>query len=150
MLHVLTMALEFISPPIGGVLLDWLGPYMTLSFSIPMKATGFIFLTFLAAIESSNVAQQQVIESVEMPQQPLSAWHQIRKAWVDLAHYIRYDMATMFAHRSIVVGLLAMLIAKIARPVQDLTAQFLSAKFKWPISKVRYEIQTLLSSLLTI
>ncbi|CEJ91549.1 hypothetical protein VHEMI07251 [[Torrubiella] hemipterigena] len=132
LVQVLTIVLEFMVGPLAALLLEWIGPCPTLAMSIPIRLLALSFW-HLSPIKSSNVTHREQAESVG--QSRLSAYHQLQKAIVDLMHYVRYDMGTIFTNRSVIVDLVAMLIAKVGRPIEDLMAQFLSAKFKWPISK---------------
>jgi hypothetical protein len=120
------------------------GPHFAFLSGIPVQFLPLLLLLFLpgnkerenieAEDETATYAQSTASEANG------SAAAQIRHAVSQLSRYLRNDMGRIFANRPLLIGLSAMIMAKMGRPVQELMLQFMTFKFDWPISKVRRAI----------
>lgn len=118
-----------------------LGPYFAFLVAVPLEALAFVVLGFIPntrsphnttnyntdgeEAEESQVADDQRQESRD-PR--FSASH--------LLQNIQRGVSTLGMQKGLWVGLLALVVAKMARPMLELILQYMSVRFGWPLSRV--------------
>lgn len=134
---------EFLAPPLGSLLMEALGPHLTFLAGVPLELIGFLIILIIpgnAAINSGNTPLESsntpsVTHSVEAGE---SLGNKLKRVPYRLILYVRQDIISITSRRPFLIGLLALVVAKMARPLIELTLQFMSIKFDWPIRKVFY------------
>lgn len=139
MIHVCLLVLESISPPLGSLLMETIGPHYTWLAGIPLGLLGFLFLSYLPRNNISVTAESNMCEpeSTEQPALSTTPYGRMKQSVLGLASLLKQDIPNLFHSKSLFIGLMAMFIAKVARSIKDLFSQFMTAKFEWPISQVR-------------
>lgn len=139
MIHVCLLVLESISPPLGSLLMETIGPHYTWLAGIPLGLLGFLFLSYLPHNNISVTSESNICEpeSTEQPALTTTPYGRMKQTVLGLASRLRQDLPKLFLSKSLFIGLMAMFIAKMTRPIKDLLSQFMTAKFEWPISRVR-------------
>lgn len=135
MIQISFLTTEFIAPPVASLLMESLGPHFAFLSAIPVESLAFIFLLLLPKNKTVQTEDVSLANTDAEDQDTLLP--QIRQAAGRLRHYLRHEMSSIFVQRPLQVGLAAMMAAKMSRPILDITLQFMSFKFHWPISKVR-------------
>lgn len=122
-----------IAPPIGVLLLDAIGPHLTFLVGIPVKALGFIALLFIREKTTQGDDRGHHPEAEEAD----PAEHgKLRRPWANLMRYIRNDIGDILMNRAVLLGLLVLPVQKLSRPMLELILQYMSFKFRWPLSRV--------------
>lgn len=133
MIQVALLVSELVSPPIASFLMRTIGAHFTFLAQVPIEACGFILLYFLPGNEpKTRDAAYDRLQEASGDSWLWKAGGRVRRCLRD----IRGDMSTIFAQKRMLVTLGGMLVAKMARPILDVTMQFMSNKFGWPIHKV--------------
>lgn len=147
--QVVLLITELIAPPLGAVLMMALGPHFAYLTAVPLEALAFVVLGFIPNTKSSDSASSD-IESTEGEESPPangegeesmndenSSKNKVLQALSHLSHNIRLGVRTLGSHKSLLVSLLALIVAKMARPMLELILQYMSVRFGWPLAKVR-------------
>lgn len=129
-----------IAPPIGVLLLDAIGPHLTYLVGIPVKALGFIALLLIRekTAEADDRSHHSEAEEAEE-----AAYGKLRRPWANLMRYIRHDIGDILINRAVLLGLLVLPVQKLSRPMLELILQYMSFKFRWPLSRVSIVNQVL-------
>ncbi|ATY67241.1 Major facilitator superfamily general substrate transporter [Cordyceps militaris] len=137
MIQVCLLALESISPPLGSLLMETVGPYYAWLAGIPLGLLGFACLSFLPRNKTFAITECEPCapEDAEHSASSTTMYDRSKERVTALAYHLRHDIPKLFHSKSLFVGLLAMFTAKMARPIKDLLSQFMTAKFEWPISQ---------------
>lgn len=122
-----------IAPPIGVLLLDAIGPHLTFLVGIPVKALGFIALLF---IREKSVEGHDRGHHPEAEEADTAAQGKLQRPWANLIRYIRNDIGDILMNRAVLLGLLVLPVQKLSRPMLELILQYMSFKFRWPLSRV--------------
>lgn len=134
MIQISFLMTELLAPPIASLLMESIGPHFAFASAIPVQASAFLLLFLLPRNRATPPTDASLPDTTAGGQETLLS--KIRQAVGRLTYYLRYEVSSIFAQRSLLVGLAAMLVAKMGRPILDITLQFMSFKFHWPISKV--------------
>ncbi|KAG4295310.1 hypothetical protein FPRO06_01894 [Fusarium proliferatum] len=145
--QVVLLITELIAPPLGAILMKALGPHFAFLTAVPLEALAFVVLGFIPNTKSSDSAPSD-IEDTEGEESPSangeceetvndenSSKNKVLQALSHLSHSIRHGVCTLGSHKSLLVGLLALVVAKMARPMLELILQYMSVRFKWPLAK---------------
>lgn len=147
--QVVLLITELIAPPLGAILMKTLGPHFAFLTAVPLEALAFVVLGFIPNTKSSDSAPSD-IEGTEGEGSPSangeceetvnhgdSSKSKVLRALSHLSHNIQHGVCTLGSHKSLLVGLLALVVAKMARPMLELILQYMSVRFGWPLAKVR-------------
>lgn len=141
MIQVCLLALESLSPLLGSLLMESVGPYYAWLVVIPLESLGFSCVALLPCNSKSAVLESEstVPESAPAPKQalPTVVLARLKQSATGLAYHLSHDVPKLFQSRYLIVAVLAKFTAKMARPVKDIMPQFMTAKFRLPISQVR-------------
>lgn len=137
MFHVIMMLVEVAAPPLASLLMNKIGAHLTFLATIPVEAASLILLVFLSEPKPSGQLEEvEAHDPVSTLNRPKTMLGRLKQAVNHTTHSLRYDIAKFLANRVVFVTISAVVLAKMGRPVLELTLQFMSSKFKWPISKV--------------
>ncbi|KAF5539460.1 major facilitator superfamily transporter [Fusarium mexicanum] len=145
--QVVLLITELIAPPLGAILMKALGPHFAFLTAVPLEALAFVVLGFIPNTKSSDSAPSdiEVTEGEEAPsandvcEETMNdenpSKNKVLQALKHLSHDIRHGGRTLGSHKSLLVGLLALVVAKMARPMLELILQYMSVRFGWPLAK---------------
>lgn len=138
MIQVEILLTAIFGPPLATLLMEKFGPHFAFLGGIPVQILPLVLVLFLPGNKKSKneETEGEAAEQTPAPAATGSAAAQIRHAASQLLHYMRNDMGKILANRPLLIGLSAMVVTQMGRPVQDLMLQFMTFKFDWPISKV--------------
>lgn len=148
-MQVVLLITELIAPPLGAVLMKALGPHFAFLTAVPLEALAFVVLGFIPNTKSSDSAPSDIEGPEREEPQPANgegeesmndenlSKNKVLQALSHLSHNIRHGVRTLGSHKSLLVGLLALVVAKMARPMLELILQYMSVRFGWPLAKVR-------------
>ncbi|KAH7182147.1 major facilitator superfamily domain-containing protein [Fusarium sp. MPI-SDFR-AT-0072] len=148
--QVVLLITELIAPPLGAVLMKALGPHFAFLTAVPLEALAFVVLGFIPNTKSSESAPSDIegtereetqsandqCEETINDQNPLK--NKVLQALSHLSHNIRHGVHTLGRHKSLLIGLLALVVAKMARPMLELILQYMSVRFGWPLAKTAF------------
>ncbi|KAF5650052.1 major facilitator superfamily transporter [Fusarium sp. NRRL 52700] len=147
--QVVLLITELVAPPLGAVLMKTLGPHFAFLTAVPLEALAFVVLGFIPNTKSPGNAPSDIdgTEEEEVPsgndecEETMNDGNpsktMVLQAPTNLLHDIRHGIRTLASHKSLLVGLLALVVAKMARPMLELILQYMSVRFAWPLAKVR-------------
>ncbi|KAF5655016.1 major facilitator superfamily transporter transporter [Fusarium sp. NRRL 25303] len=147
--QVVLLITELIAPPLGAILMKALGPHFAFLTAVPLEALAFVVLGFIPNTKSSDSAPSDIEgtegeesqsandECEETVNDENSSKNKVLQALSHLSHNIQHGVRTLGSHKSLLVGLLALVVAKMARPMLELILQYMSVRFGWPLAKVR-------------
>jgi hypothetical protein len=127
-----------------------LGPHFAFLTAVPLEALAFVVLGFIPNTRASDCVLSNDMETTEADQNqslsgqreettsdPVSFKERTLKTLSHISHDIQHGVHTLGSHKSLLVGLLALVVAKMARPMLELILQYMSVRFGWPLAKVR-------------
>ncbi|EWZ89455.1 hypothetical protein FOWG_09155 [Fusarium oxysporum f. sp. lycopersici MN25] len=144
--QVVLLITELIAPPLGAVLMKALGPHFAFLTAVPLEALAFVVLGFIPNTRSSDNVPSDV-EGTEGDENQSandettnqnSSKVKILRTLSHLSDNIRHGVHTLGSHKSLLVGLLALVVAKMARPMLELILQYMSVRFGWPLAKTAF------------
>ena len=141
-MNVVVLLSELLAPPLGSFLMESIGPHRTFILGPPLEFLGLLIIPFLCdepivkddRMDASQEASEA--DSVEQPEEALNWSHGIRNKIQGTICYVRRDFISLLCHNSLLLGLLALSVHKVARPILELMLQYMSARFGWPLSRV--------------
>lgn len=139
MFQVIMMLVKFCAPPLASLLMNKIGAHLTFLATIPVEAASLILLAFLSEPKpSGQLDDVETDEPAPATNRQKTMLGRLKQAIRHTTHSLRHDVAKFLANRVVFISISALVLAKMGRPVLELTLQFISTKFKWPISKVSY------------
>lgn len=127
-----------------------LGPHFAFLTAVPLEALAFVVLGFIPNTKPPDIVPSSDMEGTEgdQSQSPngqceeaipclLSLKERALQTLSHISHNIQHGVHTLGSHKSLLVGLLALVVAKMARPMLELILQYMSVRFGWPLAKVR-------------
>lgn len=147
-MQVILLLTEFIAPPFSTVLMQALGSHFAFLMAVPLEALAFVVLGFIPNTraphnspegnaegdeeEENQAAQEELRES--RSGQP--SWKQrALRGLSHLSHNIQHGVRTLGMQPGLLIGLVALVVAKMARPMLELILQYMSVRFGWPLGK---------------
>ncbi|WZH49536.1 major facilitator superfamily domain-containing protein [Fusarium acuminatum] len=138
--QVVLLITELVAPPLGAVLMKVLGPYFAFLVAVPLEALAFVVLGFIPNTRSTHNTPNDNIDGEEAEESQVA--HDQRQESRDsrfsashLLQNIRRGVTTLGMQKGLWIGLLALVVAKMARPMLELILQYMSVRFGWPLSK---------------
>jgi hypothetical protein len=118
-----------------------LGPYFAFLVAVPLEALAFVVLGFIPNTRSTHNTPNDNIDGEEAEESQVA--HDQRQESRDsrfsashLLQNIRRGVTTLGMQKGLWIGLLTLVVAKMARPMLELILQYMSVRFGWPLSKV--------------
>ncbi|KAF5565131.1 major facilitator superfamily transporter [Fusarium napiforme] len=149
--QVVLLITELIAPPLGAVLMNALGPHFAFLTAVPLEALAFVVLGFIPSTRASDSVPSNDMETTEAdqslspngqgeepPSDQDSSKNKVLQALSHLSQSIRYGVHTLGGHKRLLVGLLSLVVAKMARPMLELILQYMSVRFGWPLAKTAF------------
>ncbi|KAF5599390.1 major facilitator superfamily transporter [Fusarium pseudoanthophilum] len=149
--QVVLLITELIAPPLGAVFMNALGPHFAFLTAVPLEALAFVVLGFIPNTRASVSVLGNDMETTEADQNqshssqceettsdPVSFKERARQTLSHISHNIQHGVHTLGSHKSLLVGLLALVVAKMARPMLELILQYMSVRFGWPLAKTAF------------
>ncbi|KAF4435233.1 MFS transporter [Fusarium acutatum] len=148
--QVVLLITELIAPPLGAVLMNALGPHFAFLMAVPLEALAFVVLGFIPNTRASGSvpsgtegtegdrSQLPNGQSEETTSDQVSLKEKVLQTLSHLSRNIRHGVHTLGSHKSLLVGLLALVVAKMARPMLELILQYMSVRFGWPLAKTAF------------
>nr|RBQ90591.1 hypothetical protein FVER53263_09940 [Fusarium verticillioides] len=149
--QVVLLITELIAPPLGAVLMNALGPHFAFLTAVPLEALAFVVLGFIPNTRASVSVLSNDMETTEADQSqshssqceeatsdPVSFKERALQTLSHISHNIQHGVHTLGSHKSLLVGLLALVVAKMARPMLELILQYMSVRFGWPLAKTAF------------
>lgn len=125
--------------------METVGPYYAWLAGIPLGLLGFVCLPFMTKIKHTIASEVNDSPPDLDPDPELEADEVVPRATIAgqlkesvnrLVRYLKHMLSNLFHNRPLLIGLFAMFVVKVARPLKDIITQFITAKFAWPISQV--------------
>ncbi|CAN8097742.1 unnamed protein product [Discula destructiva] len=141
LIHVTTLVTELISPPLGSLLMDTLGPHFAFLAGVPFEIAAF---SALGLVEEPRSKRCQEVESNDDEHENFhnnlasETKPNFRKPLMKVVHYFRQDIGGLLSQKSLLLGLLAVVGCRLGRPMLVLTLQYMSVRFGWHFSKTGY------------
>ncbi|KAF4337200.1 major facilitator superfamily transporter [Fusarium beomiforme] len=141
--QVVLLITELIAPPLGAVLMKVLGPHFAFLVAVPLEALAFVVLGFIPNTSSSSSSPDEYEEGRE-EQENEAAIDRIsctKRAFLAVSHLtenVQSGVLTLGTQKSLLTGLLALVVAKMARPMLELILQYMSVRFGWPLGKTAF------------
>ncbi|KAF5720124.1 major facilitator superfamily transporter [Fusarium mundagurra] len=148
--QVVLLITELIAPPLGASLMKSLGPHFAFLTAVPLEALAFVVLSFIPNTRASDSVSSGTEGTEGDPSQlpngqceertsdQVSLKRRALQTLLHLSHNIRHGVHTLGSHNSLLVGLLALVVAKMARPMLELILQYMSVRFGWPLAKTAF------------
>jgi DNA-binding protein Fis len=127
-----------------------LGPHFAFLTAVPLEALAFVVLGFIPNTRSPHNTPDDHVEGTggeesqtdngqceETANDQSSSKNKALRASSHLLQNIQHGVRTLGSHKSLLIGLLALVVAKMARPMLELILQYMSVRFGWPLAKVR-------------
>ncbi|KAF4950153.1 hypothetical protein FSARC_13296 [Fusarium sarcochroum] len=140
--QVILLITELIAPPFGTFLMQVLGSHFAFLTAVPLEALAFVVLGCIPNTRSTgNIPDDSTEEGEEEENQAAhDEFHESQddqSSWKDkvlqglshLSHNFRHGVRTLGMQPSLLVGLLALVVAKMARPMLELILQYMSTAF---------------------
>ncbi|EFX04925.1 hypothetical protein CMQ_5187 [Grosmannia clavigera kw1407] len=116
---------EIVAPPLGYFLMNRLGPHFAFLVGIPIEALTLVAIAFLPSTIQSTLdreVQQPLlssdsIEDVEEPRSNATGGLVQKVQQLLQDRRLRQDVSSRALERSLLGGLLALVVAKMARPI---------------------------------
>lgn len=126
---------ELLSPPLGSLLMSKYGPYAPYLSGIPLEMLGFIILYLLPASETSaknDPITFQVIDTTA--DHGRNTWP--RRIMITSVMHTR-TLATYLVNRpGLLVLLLAFMVNKLSRQIEEIMIQYVTVRFGWTLAQV--------------
>ncbi|KIL92439.1 hypothetical protein FAVG1_04850 [Fusarium avenaceum] len=129
--QVVLLITELVAPPLGAVLMKVLGPYFAFLVAVPLEALAFVVLGFIPNTRSPHNTPSDRIDGEEAEESQVA--HDQRQESRDsrfsashLLQNIQRGVSTLGMQKGLWVGLLALVVAKMARPMLELILQYMS------------------------
>ncbi|KAF4452139.1 hypothetical protein F53441_4977 [Fusarium austroafricanum] len=142
--QVVLLITELIAPPLGAVLMKALGPHFAFLVAIPLEALAFVVLGFIPNTRSPHNTSNDNVDGEEEEEESQAAHNQGQESCnsqFSVSHMLqntRRGFSTLGMQRGLWIGLLALVVAKMARPMLELILQYMSVRFGWPLSKTAF------------
>lgn len=137
-LSVTILASELLSPPVGSALMDNVGPYTTFALGIPCLILGLFVIPWIP--QSSSKPSTDGLPTNASSREGSGIPVRGTKRFKDLYESIQRDFTSILKEKAIIVGIFALAIQKLGRPIVTLLLQYMSIKFDWKLSKVHIPI----------
>jgi hypothetical protein len=128
-LQVVILATELIAPPIGSALLKASRPQNIFLFVPPLALLGLVVIAFVPETlkTAADDAPDHGTESNGL---------NLRGKFVSMRTHVRDSVLPLLKRRLLFIGLMALFVNRMSRPILSMMLQYMSAKFHWKIEKV--------------
>lgn len=140
-LNVTILLSELTAPAMGSLLMKRLDPHVAFVVALPILASGFVVLLFMheerPAKPSASSSETASSESSDIEATSLQ---KVKRTIKNMLSFIRHDIGAVLGEAALLLGITALAIQKLARPLLEFLLQYMSKKFDWPISDVSREL----------
>jgi MFS family permease len=141
LLHTTLVAGALVGPPLGGFLLEKLGPRRAFLWTFPPRLFSLVFLYLIPetkdiAVHSSPESSSTAPES-STNGEPTSLK---KKLGSGIQHFIQHweqDIWPIISRTPVFLGMLSLVVNTFATPIAGIILQYVSVKFLWKFSEVR-------------
>jgi hypothetical protein len=123
--------------------MEYASPCFAFVLGLPLEFLGFFVLPFLFKDPAAkgDGANDNCISTTYHSSPTGNAISikfkgKIKKNLIGGIRYIRRDIGSLLGQRTLLIGLLALVVHKVARPMMELLLQYMSVRFEWPLSRV--------------
>jgi MFS family permease len=141
LLHTTIVAGGLVGPPLGGFLLEKLGPRNAFLWTFPPRLFSLVFLYLIP--ETKDIAVESSPESSSAATEPSTNGAPTslkKKVGNGIRHFIQHvkqDIWPIISRTPVFLGMLSLVVNTFATPVAGIILQYVSVKFLWKFAEVR-------------
>lgn len=148
------MASELIAPALGSFLMGRIGPHFTFLLGIPLLTFSLVALYFIRDEKPEYIGHSDVEDCESTRLNPESdeffsgldnssqtsldggTSGKTEGALAGALRFVREDVGTLLVRAGVLAGLASLAVHRVARPLLELTLQYMSVRFGWPLRTV--------------